>query len=174
MCWPLPSERLSCSKSVNTASGLQCIAWIVKLKLGDFDWHNEILTLRRAKNGRIQHFPIQIEVGDKVIRYLKEVRPQCKHRNLFVSIKPPYPPMDKTILWVVVANRLKALGILSRNYGVHALRHSCATQLLHHSSSLPAISDFLGHRDLTSVTVYVKHDIESLRRVSDFDLHGVI
>jgi integrase/recombinase XerD len=147
---------------------------IVNLKLGDFDWHNEILTIRRAKNGRIQHFPIQIEVGDKVIRYLKEVRPQCKHRNLFVSIKPPYRPMDTTILWVVVANRLKALGILSRNYGVHALRHSCATQLLHEGSSLPAIADFLGHRDLTSVSVYAKHDIESLRRVSDFDLHGVI
>jgi integrase/recombinase XerD len=146
---------------------------IVNLKLGDFDWHNEIVTIRRAKNGRIQQFPIQIEVGEKVIRYLKEVRPQCRHRNLFVSLRPPYRPMNTTILWPVVANRLKALGILSRNYGVHALRHACATQLLHEGTSLPDIADFLGHRKLDSVSVYAKHDIEALRRVSDIDLQGI-
>lgn len=143
---------------------------IVNLKLGDFDWHNEVLTIRRAKNGRVQQFPIQLEVGVKVIHYLKAVRPQCKYRNLFVSLRPPYRPMDTTILWVIVASRLKALGILSRNYGVHA----CATQLLHEGTSLPDIADFLGHRSLRSVSIYAKHDIEALRRVSNVDLQGII
>jgi site-specific recombinase XerD len=147
---------------------------VVNLKLGDFDWHNEILTVRRSKNDRIQHFPIQLEVGDKVIRYLKEVRPRCKHRNLFISLKPPYRPVDTTTLWVVIAHRLKTLGICSRNQGVHSLRHACATHLLHQGTPLKDIADFLGHTNLRSVSVYAKHDMEALKRIAAIDLKGIL
>jgi integrase/recombinase XerD len=147
---------------------------IVRLKLNDLDWANEILTLRRAKSGRVQQYPIQIEVGEKIICYLKHARPRCRCRNLFVSLTPPYRPMDTTILWVIVASRMKALGIKSENFGTHSLRHACATQLLHQGSSLPEIAEFLGHRDLTSVSIYAKHDIDALKRVSDFDLEEIL
>lgn len=147
---------------------------VVNLRLSDFDWHNEIITIRRSKNDRVQQFPIQLEVGNKVIRYLKDARPQCKHRNLFVSLKPPYRPVDSTTLWVIVANRLKSLGISSRNFGVHSLRHACATHLLHEGTSLKDIADFLGHSNLRSVSVYAKHDIEALRRISAIDLSEIL
>jgi len=147
---------------------------VVNLRLSDFDWHNEIITIRRSKNDRVQQFPIQLEVGNKVIRYLQEARPKCKHRNLFVSLKPPYRPVDSTTLWVIVANRLKILGISSRNYGVHSLRHACATHLLHEGTSLKDIADFLGHSNLRSVSVYAKHDMEALRRISAIDLTEIL
>jgi integrase len=70
--------------------------------------------------------------------------------------------MDATILWVIVASRMKSLEIKSKNFGAHSLRHACATQLLHEGSSLPEIAEFLGHRDLKSVSIYAKHDIEAL------------
>ena len=147
---------------------------IVRLKLNDFDWANEILTVRRAKSGRVQQFPIQFEAGEKIISYLKYARPRCKCRNLFVSLKPPYRPMDATILWVIVASRMKSLEIKSKNFGAHSLRHACATQLLHEGSSLPEIAEFLGHSDLKSVSIYAKHDIEALKKVADFDLRGIL
>jgi integrase/recombinase XerD len=147
---------------------------VVNLKLGDFDWRNEIITIRRSKNGRVQQFPIQLEVGNKVIRYLREARPKCKHRNLFVSLNPPYRAVDSTTLWVIVANRLKVLGICSRNYGVHALRHACATHLLHEGTSLKDIADFLGHSNLRSVSIYAKHDMEALKRIAAIDLKGIL
>jgi len=146
----------------------------VRLKLSDFDWMNEILTIKRAKSGRVQQFPIQFEVGEKIIRYLKHARPRCACRNLFVSLKPPYRPVDPTALWVVVASRMKRLEIKSRNFGAHSLRHACATQLLHEGSSLPDIAEFLGHRDLKSVSVYAKHDIHALKEVATFSLAGLL
>jgi integrase/recombinase XerD len=54
--------------------------------------------------------------------------------------------------------------------GPHSLRHSCATQLLHKGMSLPEIADFLGHRDLRSVSIYAKLDARALRKVADFPL----
>jgi integrase/recombinase XerD len=147
---------------------------VVSLRLEDFDWQNEIVTIRRAKNDRVQQFPIQVEVGDNVIRYLREARPQTKLRNLFVSLRPPYRPMDSTTLWVIISSRLKILGISSRNHGMHSLRHACATRLLHKGTPLPDIADFLGHTNLRSVSVYAKHDLEALRRISAIDLGEIL
>lgn len=147
---------------------------IVRLKLTDFDWRSEILTIQRAKSGRIQQFPIQNEVGEKIISYLQQSRPRCKCRSLFVSLKPPYRPLDPTILWVIVASRMKALGIKSMNFGTHSLRHTCATQLLHTGTSLPGIAEFLGHRDLKSVSIYAKHDFDSFKDVANFSLKEIL
>ena len=146
---------------------------IVRFMLNDFDWINETFTVKRAKRGRIQQFPIQYEVGEKILRYLRQGRPLCSCRNLFVTLRPPYRPVHATILWSIIAPRMKSLGIASENFGAHSLRHACATQLLKKGSSLKDIADFLGHRDMKSVSIYAKYDIRSLRQVADFSLAGV-
>jgi integrase len=65
------------------------------LALEDFNWISETFTVRRAKRGRFQEFPIQFEVGEIILRYLQEARPACGFRQLFVALKPPYRPLTK-------------------------------------------------------------------------------
>lgn len=146
---------------------------VVNLMLSDFDWINETITIRRAKSGRVQQFPIQFEVGELILRYLRHGRPSCTCRRLFVSLRPPYRPVNTTTLWSIIGPRLKRLGISSEHFGAHSLRHSCATQLLRKGSSLKDIADFLGHRDMKSVSIYAKYDSQSLRDVATFSLSGV-
>jgi len=141
---------------------------VARLLLSDFDWQNEILTVRRSKTGRIQQFPLLFEVGETIIRYLRHGRPLCTSRTLFVSLCPPYRPIEPTILWTIVSSRMKLLGIKSVNFGAHSLRHSCATELLRKGSSLQGIADFLGHRDMKSVSIYAKYDRRTLRQVANF------
>jgi integrase len=147
---------------------------IVRLMLSDFDWINETFTVRRAKRGRVQQFPIQFEVGEAILRYLQRARPLCNCRNLFVTLNPPFRPVRSSTLWDIVAPRMKSLGIQSENFGAHSLRHSCATELLRKGSSLKEIADLLGHRTLDSVSIYAKYDIESLKNVAASSLGGVI
>jgi len=146
---------------------------IAGLCLSDFDWYNETLTVRRAKRGRVQQFPIQYEVGEAILQYLKNARPHCSCRNLFVTRRLPYRPIHSSSLWPIVASRMRALGIKSEHVGPHALRHACATQLLKKGSALRDIADFLGHRDIKSVSIYAKYDTRSLRKVAAFSLAGV-
>ena len=146
---------------------------IASLQLSDLDWTNEILTIKRGKNGRIQQFPIAYEVGEKVLNYLKYGRPRCTCRSLFVTIRPPYRPVGSSEVSNIVSGALKSLGVVSSHYGAHALRHSCATYLLRKGSGLQDIADFLGHRDLRSVSIYAKCDLRSLRQVANFSLGGV-
>jgi site-specific recombinase XerD len=77
-------------------------------------------------------------------------------------------------LYQIVAKRLKALGIESRRYGPHALRHACAGRLLAQGLSFKEIGDHLGHRSLNSTRVYAKVDLQGLREVAAFDLGEVL
>lgn len=143
---------------------------ILHLSLDDFDWHNEIMTVRRAKRGGVQQFPIQFEVGKAILTYLKSARPKSSCRCLFTTFRPPIRPMGSTCVQKTVAKRMKNLGIRAQRFGPHALRHSCATELLNKGFSLPEIADFLGHRGLDSVAIYAKFNPRLLRCVASFDL----
>jgi integrase/recombinase XerD len=146
---------------------------VVNLTLSNFDWVDETLTVYRSKCGRVQQYPIQFEVGEAILRYLRKGRPSCSCAHVFVTLKPPYRPVSTATLWSLVAQRMERIGIRSQNMGPHSLRHACATQLLRKGSSLKEIAEFLGHRDITSVSIYAKYDVHFLHKVADFSLEGV-
>jgi integrase len=144
------------------------------LTLEDIDWRRESITVRRAKRGNTQQFPLQGEVGDAIVLYLQKMRPRCSCRNVFVTLHPPYRPVLGHSMSSIIGPRLKRLGIASEHFGPHILRHACATQLLRTGTSLKDIADFLGHSDLRSVSNYVKFDSHSLTKVAEFSLRGVL
>jgi site-specific recombinase XerD len=142
------------------------------LRLIDIDWREETFCVKRVKRGGYQRYPLQYEVGEAILRYLK-VRPRCACRNVFVTLQQPYRPMSVFGMWKIVSHRFKVLGIESRCRGPHSLRHACATQLLKKGTPLQDIADFLGHRNAKAVGVYAKFDTRSLRQVADFSLKGL-
>jgi integrase/recombinase XerD len=146
---------------------------VIGLQLEDFDWRNETFMVRRAKRGGVQHFPMEYEVGEAILAYLKQDRPRCASRLLFVSLRAPYVAVSTTSLWRAVGPRLRSFGVQLNHVGVHSLRHACATRLLHKGSSLHQIADFLGHKDLKSVSIYARCDVRSLRKVAQFRLEGL-
>jgi integrase len=73
-----------------------------------------------------------------------------------------------------IAERFRALNILSPHRGPHSLRHACATRLLAEGLSMKEIGDHLGHRNPDSTRVYAKVDLAGLRQVADFEMGGVL
>jgi len=146
---------------------------VARLRLSDFDWRDERFAVQRAKRGGVQHFPIQFEVGEAILRYLTKGRPRCPCRHVFVTLHPPYRPVKASSMWQITSLRMRQLGIESAHRGPHALRHACATRLLRKGTSLKEIADFLGHRDSRSIGIYAKYDTRSLRKVAAFRLSGL-
>jgi site-specific recombinase XerD len=146
---------------------------VTRLTVDDIDWYDESILIRRAKHGGTQRFPLQYEVGDAILQYLKNGRPACESRSLFVTVHTPYRTIPVGALLTLVRRRAGALGITSPQPGPRGLRHSCATQLLQKGHSLAEIADFLGHRDQTSVSVYAKSSAAALRKVAAFSLGGL-
>jgi site-specific recombinase XerD len=146
---------------------------VINLRLEDFDWQSEIFTVRRAKRGGTQQFPIQYEVGEAILKYLQCARPRVDSRHVFLGERRPWGPLLHTTVWRTTSRRMRALGIDLEHLGPHSLRHACATRLLQKGSSLKEIADFLGHRDTKTVGIYAKYDMRGLRKVAAFRLAGL-
>jgi integrase/recombinase XerD len=147
---------------------------VTRLRLDDFDWRNETFRVHRAKRGGIQQFPVQYEVGEALLNYLRHGRAHCACRNIFLTLKLPYRPLNPVTLGFIVRKRLKQMEVQSEHQGPHSLRHACATQLLKKGSSLKEIADFLGHKSTECVAIYAKHDRRSLRDVAAFSLKEIL
>ena len=147
---------------------------ISRLLLSDFDWRQETFTVNHSKRGGVQKYPLQREVGEAILEYIRKARPATSSTNLFLTLKPPYRGVGYSSLWRITSLRIDAAGIRCRRRGPHCLRHACATHLLEQGASLKVIGDLLGHRDSNSTRIYAKVHLQQLRRVADFDLGGLL
>lgn len=144
------------------------------LRLDDIDWEREIIRIRRPKQRKSQHYPLVREVGSAILRYLREVRPKCPLREVFLTRVQPYRTLTATGFGAMVRKRLQQLGLVLPCYGPHALRHSCATHLLAEGVSLKEIADHLGHVSLAATQMYAKVDLPALREVGALPLKGLV
>src|SRR5271165_5379975 len=147
---------------------------VSRLLLSDFDWRQEVFVVNHSKKGGSQRYPLQRKVGDAILRYLREARPRCACRHLFVTLHPPYRSVGTSTLWLITSSRIKAARLRFRHTGPHSLRHACATRLLLQGVSFKEIGDVLGHRGLESVGIYAKVDLKALRVVANVNLGGLL
>ena len=144
------------------------------LRLEDIDWEREIVRIRRPKQRKSQLYPLVHEVGAAILRYLREVRPKCTLREIFLTRVQPYRLLTAPGFGTMVRKRLHQLGLVLPCYGPHALRHSCATHLLAEGVSLKEIADHLGHVSLAATQMYAKVDLPALREVGELVLKELV
>jgi site-specific recombinase XerD len=147
---------------------------VVALRLKDFDWEREVLSVPHSKSQGPRTYPLCRPVGDAVLRYLREVRPRTDRHELFFTLVVPFRPLVSNSLSMIVKRRLHALGLQLPHYGSHALRHACATHLLAQGLSLKEVGDHLGHVDPDTTRIYAKVNVPALRAVGDFSLEGLL
>jgi len=148
-------------------------AEVRSLRIDDIDWEREIIRIRRSKQLKTQQYPLVHEVGVAIIRYLREGRPKCKRREVFLTRIQPYRALSGAALGFRVRCRIRQIGTVLPSTGAHALRHACATHLLSEGLSLKEISDHLGHSSLEATQVYAKVDLLALREVGDLPLESL-
>jgi integrase len=147
---------------------------IVRLTLDDLDWVAETLRVTRPKMRRAQCYPLSVPAGEAILRYLRQVRPCCSHRALFLTVQAPFRPLSGPSITFMVRKRLTRQGVQLNRRGAHCLRHACASQLLSAGFTLKQIADHLGHRSMDTTRIYTKIDLHGLRQVAEIDLGGLL
>jgi site-specific recombinase XerD len=147
---------------------------VAQLKLDDLDWAGERIKVTRTKRSRIQYFPLVYTVGEAILRYLREVRPCCTYRALFLNLRAPIRPITAMSITSIVRSRLSALGVILPHRGPHCLRHAFASHLLDSGFTLKQIGDQLGHLSANSTLGYTKVDLAALRVVAELDLRRLL
>ena len=139
---------------------------VVGLTLDDIDWEAGVITVR-GKGKRVAQMPLPVEVGAAMADYLRQARPTCSSRRVFIRGKAPLVGFANSIAICSLVDRaMKKAGVESAHRGAHVFRHSLATEMLKQGASLPEIGDLLRHRRPDTTAIYAKVDLVSLRSIA--------
>lgn len=141
---------------------------VVQLRLDDVDWHGGQLRIRASKTYRERRLPLTLELGEALVAYLREGRPASTHREVFLSVHPPFAPFTgPTCVGGLVRRACRRAGFPAElQLGAHALRHGAATQMVCQGASFKAVADVLGHQSLQTTGIYAKLDLATLAQVA--------
>lgn len=140
---------------------------IVQLRLQDIDWKGAWIKVS-GKSRRESRLPLSREVGRAIVMYLQNGRPQTCTDALFVRSRAPFRALaSHCSVSVLVASAIQRSGIARPGRGAaHLLRHSLASSMLRHGTSLQDISILLRHRSIDTTQIYAKVDITALGQIA--------
>lgn len=136
---------------------------VAHLRLEDIDWEGARLRVF-GKGRRESWLPLPQDVGDSILRYIEEARPDIPDAHVFITAQAPIGPFrTATAVSSVVRGAVKRTGIKTRSKGAYILRHSAATEMLRQGASMGQIGVVLRHRSVNTTAIYAKVDIGLLR-----------
>ena len=140
---------------------------IVQIQLGDIDWKGAWISVT-GKSRRQTKFPLTQEVGQAIVNYLRDGRPQADTTALFVGSRAPFRAFaSHCAISVIVAQAMRRAEVHCPSGGAaHVLRHSVATSMLRDGTSLQDIAIILGHRSITTTQIYAKVDRPTLQQIA--------
>jgi site-specific recombinase XerD len=140
---------------------------ICALAFKNLKWEQNEIELVQEKTQEKILLPLLPEVGAAIIEYLKYGRPMTESTIIFMRHVCPITPLTPPTLHSIVWQYLRLAGIRipdGKKHGPHALRHSLASALLEENTPLPIISEVLGHTATETTSIYLKIDVNHLRR----------
>jgi site-specific recombinase XerD len=147
---------------------------VAALTLDDLDWERERLKVPERKAGHSTAYPLAPIVGQAIVDYLKQGRPQTAGRHIFYRVVAPYSPMTYCAISGRASYYLHKAGVPVPRPGSHTLRHTCVQRLIDAHFPLKTIGDYVGHASPESTAIYAKVSLENLREVALGDGEEVV
>lgn len=116
-----------------------------------------------GKRGKERLVPLGKKARHHLLRYLLLERPRIMERShpgqeaVFLS-RTGEPLGQGGYDWL-----LKRYRIQGKPFGLHTLRHACATHMLEGGASLPLIQKLLGHEKLDTTAIYAHVSLRELK-----------
>lgn len=136
---------------------------IVSLKFENIDWEKSTISFFQRKTNKFLVLPLLPVVGEAIIDYLRNGRPQTDSKYIFVKHRPPFE--QSTSFYMVMKTVLENSGIklkANSSRGLHILRHSLASELIRQGESYNTVSTILGHASIGATNAYTHIDVDGL------------
>lgn len=141
---------------------------IRRMNLSNLNWSRKTIVITMQKTGQPLELPLLDDIGWAVIDYLKNGRPKTASNRLFVRHRAPFDAFGENESFHKELHRyMQAAGIdapIGVHCGMHSLRSTLARNMLEAKAPLPVISEVLGHQNINTTSIYLKIDIEGLRK----------
>jgi integrase/recombinase XerD len=130
--------------------------------LDDIFFKDAQLCIRIRKNDKPVRLPVPEETIKAMAAYLIGARPKSKHRELFLTLHPPYRPMSQNVVTQHIKTCMHAVGM---TYSTYCLRHTYAQNLLEAGVSIYEVKEMMGHDSIESTRKYLHVHIKLMREV---------
>ena len=135
----------------------------VHVNVEDVLLNRKLLHVRQGKQYRERYVPLAKHVQEDLKNYLDIARPTFRHHDKSPALLLGTRGRITGSCTLCLIKRLGAEANITTDFGLHTLRHSIATHLLHAGMKLEQVSSFLGHESLESTQRYT-HLVEQLQR----------
>ena len=136
---------------------------VARLRFDEIDWCAGELTIR-GKGATVERLPLSHDVGVALVGYLRDGRPSCGLREVFLPVRAPIKPLSSMAITAVVRYACDRVGV--ERVGAHRLRHTLATELLAAGAPLAEIAPVLRHASVCTTSIYAKVDRLALKALA--------
>ena len=152
---------------------------VANLKISDVNFVNSRISFVQAKTLVRQELPLRPVVGNAILRYLKEERPETSLDSLFLTshlghVKPITPSSVNDVMDKVL--RKSGVRLKQGRKGAHIFRHNLANKLLKAGNDSLEITAVMGHLSPESINAYLSADEialkECARDISQYPLNA--
>ena len=125
------------------------------LNIGDIDYKNGWLYVRKGKGGKGRNMPLTDRVKRDLKTYLLNDRPRVSEQALLLN------KMDRRLQGqsaLIILRKLLLQAKIEKKIDLHCLRHSITTHLIQRGMPLEQVRIYLGHSHLESTQRYIRYD----------------
>ncbi len=139
------------------ATGIR-VSELIALQVEDVDLKKDMLSCA----GRV--IPFGSKAHDALVEYLEKARAELLkgHQSQILFPSCLGEPMSRQGFWKLLKAYGKKAGI-QKGITPHTLRHSFAAHLMANGADIHAVSDMLGHSDVSTTQIYAKLGHNDLR-----------
>ena len=135
---------------------------ICQIRLDDISFVRRLLTVRDRKGNNPFELPIPDHTLKAIAAYVIAARPQSRCRALFLTLVPPYRPLQNHTVGYHIKKVMKAAGLSCPAYW---LRHTYAQNMLEAGATIFEIKEMLGHDKIESTKFYLHVHTKLMRQV---------
>jgi len=146
------------------AAGLRA-SEVTQLRVADIDSQRSTIRIEQGKGSRDRYVPLSARLLVELRSYWREYHPQ----HWLFAAQHTGEPLSVCTAQRAYA-RAKERARITKNGGIHALRHAFATHMIEAGVDIHAVQQLLGHRSLTATARYLHVTQKRLVRSSPLDL----
>lgn len=149
---------------------------ICNLQFSQIDWKNDQIVLKQEKTGVTLSLPLLEDVGNAIMDYIMNERPEAARRYPYVFVRSQAPFKKLESMYMVCSHLFAQAGVRTVNHdsrGPHVCRYTLTHKLLLNKVPHQVITDTLGHVSKESDKPYLSMEEQMLRECPlDFSLIG--
>ncbi len=147
------------------SSGIR-VSELCRLHCSDIIHSKNCVHIARGKNRSERYAVLSEKAYLDLVAYIRLSYPGAKKEDWLFPGQTPGTPISTQTIRNILSQTLEKIGLSDRGYTPHSLRHAFGLHLYESGTDLMAIKEALGHKSLSSTTVYLTLGVGNGRSVT--------